>query len=370
MASSKQAEAVLEELICPVSLEELNVPMMLECGHHFCRTCIDQVWDREEKPSCPECREENPSRKYTLNRLLANVIQTLHKQSPKEVPDLRQKDSDLLCMKHVKRLELFCESDETLVCSLCVPDHRCHNFLNVQEASSKYKSVKNETERKKYSQEVKTDAVELISDDLTRGVYKGPLQYKVWKEMLSALIPGLSHLSLDPNTAHPLLILSGDLTSVRSGVEWKQLPDIPERFDVKKSVLGSEGFTSGWHYWEVGVENKTAWEIGIVRESISRKGFIIRTPEDGWWAVRLWDENNYYALESPCKHLTLSVKPQKVGVYLDYGGGQVSFYNADNMSHIYTFTDTFTERIYPYFCPGFNDEIENVAPLTLFHLKL
>ncbi|XP_043938333.1 nuclear factor 7, brain-like [Protopterus annectens] len=137
MASSKQAEVLLEELICPVCLGLLSVPVMLECGHNFCRACIDSVWDREKKTSCLECREENPSRKYTLNRLLANVIQTLYKQSQKgDGPNLGQKDSDRICTKHVKRLELFCESDDTLVCSLCVPDHRSHNFLNLQQAVS------------------------------------------------------------------------------------------------------------------------------------------------------------------------------------------------------------------------------------------
>ncbi|XP_043942847.1 zinc-binding protein A33-like [Protopterus annectens] len=242
-----------------------------------------------------------------------------------------------------------------------------HSTLRQEDPLHFLSSLKNETERNKDSQKVKTDDVKLISDDLVLGVYKGPLQYKVWKEMLNILIPDLSHISLDPSTAHPMLILSEDMTRVRRGDKWKKLkllPDISERFFEKECVLGSEGFTSGRHYWEVGVENKTAWDIGVARESANRKKFIIQKPENGYWAVQL-QNNMYFTLESPRKNLILSAKPKRIGVYLDYEGGQVSFYNARNMSHIYTFSDTFTERIYPYFCPWFNDE-----DLKMFRLKL
>ncbi|XP_043942042.1 zinc-binding protein A33-like [Protopterus annectens] len=224
-------------------------------------------------------------------------------------------------------------------------------------------SLKNETERNKDSQEVKTDAVEVISDDLTLGVYKGPLQYKVWKEMLSVLIPDLSLLTLDANTAHTHLILSEDLSSMRCS-DRPQLTDNPERFVYYTSVLGSEGFTKGRHYWEVGVGNKTSWHVGVVRESLCRKEFKFPAPKNGYWILHL-SKGNYRALDSSVKVLSLNVKPQRIGVYLDYEEGQVSFYNADNMSHLYTFNDTFSERLYPYFNPHLNAE-----PLTLFHLKI
>ncbi|XP_043942832.1 zinc-binding protein A33-like [Protopterus annectens] len=230
-------------------------------------------------------------------------------------------------------------------------------------------SLKSETERNKDSQEVKTDAVELISEDLTLGVYKGPLQYKVWKEMLSIIIPVPSPLTLDPDTAHPNLILSEDLTSVRHAEVTQHLPDNPKRFNTYICVLGKEGFNSGQHYWEVEVKNKTVWDVGVTRESSNRKGCFAMTAKHGYWRMILRNGNKYTAIGSSV-NLTLTVKPQRIGVYLDYEGGEVSFYNADNMSHIYTFTDKFTERIYPYFCPGLNHEGENAEPLKLCHLKL
>ncbi|XP_057211542.1 E3 ubiquitin-protein ligase TRIM39-like [Triplophysa rosa] len=172
-------------------------------------------------------------------------------------------------------------------------------------------------------------------------------------------------VTLDPDTAHPELILSDDEKQVRHGGIRHKLPDNPKRFDGYPIVLGKEGFSSGRFYYEVQVKGKTQWILGVVRESINRKEFITLTPVKGFWAVIMIIENYYLALGDPPVSLSLSVKPLKVGVFVDYEEGLVSFYDVDNRSHIYSFTDqSFTEKLYPYFCPGLNDKGKNPLIIT------
>ncbi|GCB84677.1 hypothetical protein scyTo_0025336, partial [Scyliorhinus torazame] len=172
-------------------------------------------------------------------------------------------------------------------------------------------------------------------------------------------------LTLNPKTANPWLILSSDLTSVKMGEQRQVLQDRPERFDRCACVLGAEGFKSGRHYWEVEVGDKTEWDLGVAKKSCDRKGRIKRMPDDGYWRLSLRGGGEYKAFTAPPTYLSLNVDPRKIGVYLDYEGGQVSFYNADDMSHLHTFTDAFVEKLYPYFCPCLNDGGKNAGLMKI-----
>ncbi|XP_045556302.1 E3 ubiquitin-protein ligase TRIM39 [Salmo salar] len=173
-------------------------------------------------------------------------------------------------------------------------------------------------------------------------------------------------VTLDPDTAHPSLVLSEDGKQVRDGDTEQDLPDKPVRFSTCPCILGKEGFSSGRFYYEVTVKGKTDWALGVARESITRNGLITLRPEDGYWTVALRDGSKYLACNSPTVPLSLREKPQKVGVFVDYEEGQVSFYDVEARSHIYSFTGcTFTEKLYPLFCPCLNDGGENSAPLII-----
>ncbi|KAI4903261.1 hypothetical protein NFI96_032701 [Prochilodus magdalenae] len=171
---------------------------------------------------------------------------------------------------------------------------------------------------------------------------------------------------LDPDTANPSLILSDDGKQATCGDKRQDLPDNPERFDRCVNLLGKEGFSSGRFYYEVQVSGKTDWDLGVTTESSNRKGKITLSPEYGYWTVWLRSETEYKALDSPRVSLSLKWAPQKVGVFVDYEEGLVSFYDVKARSHIYSFTgQSFTERLYPFFSPGFNNGGKNSAPLII-----
>ncbi|XP_041841591.1 E3 ubiquitin-protein ligase TRIM7 isoform X2 [Melanotaenia boesemani] len=156
-------------------------------------------------------------------------------------------------------------------------------------------------------------------------------------------------VTLDPDTANPWLQLSQDRHQVRHLGAWQDLPDQPDRFDTVVIVLGREGFTSGRHYWEVQVGDKDDWYLGVAKSSVNRKGRISVSTTQGYWALAMKKGQEYRVSTSPPFLLSLDPKPKRIGVYVDFEEGQVSFYDVRARTHIYTFEDNFTEKILPFF---------------------
>nr|XP_038043754.1 butyrophilin subfamily 3 member A3-like isoform X8 [Anas platyrhynchos] len=148
-------------------------------------------------------------------------------------------------------------------------------------------------------------------------------------------------VTLDPDTAHPELVVSQDKSSVRCEIEQKQVPDTSERFENRWCVLGLEEFREGRHCWLVEVEGEwvkySGWAVGVAGASMERRKRMNMSPEGGIWALQ-YDEGQLKSLTSPPTPLSLSPIPTRIWVCLDCTQGQVSFINADNGVQIFTFT--------------------------------
>ncbi|XP_037635048.1 zinc-binding protein A33-like [Sebastes umbrosus] len=175
----------------------------------------------------------------------------------------------------------------------------------------------------------------------------GNLSFRVWEKMKDKV--HFSPVILDPNTANRRLYLSDDLTSVRRGDTKQQLPDNPERNTKYVDVLGSEGFSSGKHSWEVEVGDHPVWNVGLTKESADRKGERYDTPKYGIWCLA--HRSGKYA-NGLGETVRVKKSLQRIRVQLDYDKGKVSFYDPEDMTHIYTLRDTFTEKLFPYFYVG------------------
>ncbi|KAK9978600.1 hypothetical protein ABG768_020344 [Culter alburnus] len=165
--------------------------------------------------------------------------------------------------------------------------------------------------------------------------YLGNLQFRVWKKMQD--IVQNTPVILDPNTAHPSLALSDDLTSVRLRL-YQPLPDNPERFDDYYCVLGSEGFNSGTHCWNVEVKESSCWSLGVTTASNQRKGRDFCNTDV--WSV--------------CTGFHFKQNLEHVRVDLYYDRGTVSFSDPVTNTHLHTFTTTFTDTLFPFFWCDFS----------------
>ncbi|XP_059896978.1 E3 ubiquitin-protein ligase TRIM39-like [Gadus macrocephalus] len=172
-------------------------------------------------------------------------------------------------------------------------------------------------------------------------------------------------VTLDPDTTHPELILSEDGKQVHDGGVVKELPDNPKRFTWYRFVLTRQSFSSGRFYFEVQVKDKTGWFVGVARESIDRKDKANWTPEEGYWTL-LYFQNGLVFRDDSHVRLPLRAELQKVGVFVDYDEGLVSFYDVEARVHLCSATGcTFSEPLFPILCPEIHKGGINSAPLII-----
>nr|XP_014349710.1 PREDICTED: nuclear factor 7, ovary-like [Latimeria chalumnae] len=173
-----------------------------------------------------------------------------------------------------------------------------------------------------------------------------------------------SYLSFDASTVHKKVILSDFLKKATNIDNKQRYSENAKRFCTFCQVMSSEDFSSGRHFWELEVSAKGDWSVGLAYNSIERDGEVSAIGENSVsWCLDYID-NNLSALFN-CNITALKREteaPQKVGMYLDYEAGVLSFYDlADTLTHLHTFTCTFTEPVY-LLCYVFNSGWVKIRP--------
>lgn len=170
------------------------------------------------------------------------------------------------------------------------------------------------------------------------------IPHSVWNWICEAA----EEVTLDPDSAHPDLLISDDEKSLHCGLERRDVPCCPQRFSGWSCAVAQEGYSSGRHYWEVEVGERD-WRVGMAKASAKKRGFHSLNTETGFLTLRLERGSDLKVLTVPPTLLPRGQAPRRVGLYLDYEQGQLSFYDVDKRSHLYTFNQTFTEKLYPVF---------------------
>ncbi|XP_068780049.1 zinc finger protein RFP-like isoform X2 [Struthio camelus] len=398
MSAQGLRRSLEQEVTCPICLGDFEEPVMTACGHNFCRGCVQQERGLSGAPfPCPLCREPVRASSLRPNLQLGTVAQLVQRLALQQSGAPGQASA---CQAHGEALRLFCREDEALICVICreARAHRAHAVLPLEEAAQEYEEElarvaqglrEHRTELQQAQAHGAAEAAQLLDarsamSRAKKGIAAAPrlrvsdVQESIQafpqeKTTLQSLVGFLGlrraaacavDVTLDPATAHPNLILSGDRKSVRHGDRRQELPDNPERFSVCVCVLGREQFTGGRHYWEVHVEDHLDWDLGVCRESVKRKVNVKLSQENGYWAVYLRG-GIYKVSTSPPATLPVTTAPERVGILLDYEAGVVSFYNLTDRSHLFTFTSSFSETLRPYFSPSIIKRWQNRAPLTI-----
>ncbi|XP_036437227.1 E3 ubiquitin/ISG15 ligase TRIM25-like isoform X2 [Colossoma macropomum] len=207
-----------DQFSCPVCLDLLKDPVAIPCGHSYCKVCINGYWDQDDQRgvySCPQCRETfTPRPVLRRNNVIAEVVEKLkktelraaspahcyagpgdvecdfctgrklkaiksclmclasfcetHLKTHYEVPSwknhklvkastrLREK----ICSQHDKLIEIYCRTDQTCICYLCMLDqHNGHRTVSAAaertEKQHQLKETQSESQKRIQEKEKK-----------------------------------------------------------------------------------------------------------------------------------------------------------------------------------------------------------------------
>ncbi|XP_041090449.1 tripartite motif-containing protein 16-like protein [Polyodon spathula] len=526
-----------DKFSCLVCLDLLKDPVAIPCGHSYCMGCIKNCWDQTDHTavySCPRCRETFTSRPVLgRNTMLVEVVGEFKRRrlnpppaqgyaGPGDVPcdfctgrkfkavnscltclsshcqthvkphleaaaltrhklidatgNLEQK----ICAEYQKVLEVFCRTDQSCICVLCIDkEHKSHDIvsavagrqeklgetqteleLRIQEGLKELEELKQAVESLKRSSQREIHETEKIFTQLIRSIEKirsevteligakekaavnqaEGLMKKLEQEIaelkqlsetedhiyflqnfqslsappVTGILPSATvnpdvsfesvrkavsqlkehiedfckgelvkitktvnevevyslqeprtrteflkysrWLTLDPNTMHRYLHLyEGNRKVICRKGHNHPYPDHPERFDYMEQVLCREGLSGTRCYWEIEWSGGGA-AIGVTYKGISRKG-ADRSCSLGYndksWSL-LCSGSSYLAQHNNKYTAITAPRSPRIGVYLDFIAGTLSFYgvSGDTMTLLHRFQTTFTEEtLYPAFGP-------------------
>uniref|UniRef100_A0A671SH60 Zinc-binding protein A33-like n=1 Tax=Sinocyclocheilus anshuiensis TaxID=1608454 RepID=A0A671SH60_9TELE len=402
MATNKSKMNLREDLTCAICFELFKDPVMLGCMHHFCRRCIVSYWKTVRGPvSCPQCRQVFPNKCFQTNYLVAGLVEKVRASSTsasvkyleKQLKDrlesqVSMKEAYVTMIREDKdKMERIKKMGAELQGRVHSDFQALHHFLRVEE-DAMLEELSREQEEMLQRLERHLEALQVAIRDveqninmlrqtasstdqsvlveviiMTVSVWKAlninlntfrskhiaPLQYTMWRKMFQHLNPGPAPLIFDEDTAHPSLQLSRNKTQVIESDKMTNYTCDAKRFLQCVNILATEGFQSGRHYWEVDVSNNPKWDLGVALESVNRQVRVKLCPENGYWTLRLRNGSQYSAGTQPWTPLTVMTPPSRIGVFLDFEERKVSFYNADNMALLCSFSSGPRGKAFPFF---------------------
>ncbi|XP_053170110.1 E3 ubiquitin-protein ligase TRIM47-like [Scomber japonicus] len=372
-----------DQFLCSICLDVFTHPVTIPCGHNFCKNCITQHWNTHVQNDCPLCQKVfNTRPELYINTFISEMADQFRQSAVKKSSSCSEQQwantgdvlcevctetklkavksclvcltsycethlephqrisglkrhklidpvknlEDRMCKKHDRPLELFCKTDQMCVCQFCTEsDHKSHVYGPVIE---EYEEKKAELK--------KTGA------EIQQMIQKRRLKIQQIKESVK-----LSNEEADRETADSVQVFTALIKSVKRSLA--QLIEMIEE-KQKRTEKQAEGFIKELED-EISELMKRSAEVKKLSHTEDHLKFL--------------QSSSSLSPAPPTKDWT-ELRPQKVGVFVDYEEGVVSFYDVDAATHIYSFTDCeFTDKLHPFFCPRNNNGGRNSAPLII-----
>nr|XP_008304864.1 PREDICTED: uncharacterized protein LOC103376232 [Stegastes partitus] len=143
---------------------------------------------------------------------------------------------------------------------------------------------------------------------------------------------------------------------------------------LQYSVVAQESYTKGQHYWEVIVQDKPFWMIGVTTGSVDKKDSPSQNTSslgvnNTSWCIYHGDGQYLACHDTQEKQLSVAKQVRKLGILANLQKGELSFYDADAMTLLHSFCVQCAEPLYPMFNPCIDMKGVNWQPLTLFWIK-
>ncbi|XP_055988125.1 E3 ubiquitin-protein ligase TRIM38-like [Sorex fumeus] len=141
--ASGTAKTMKEEATCPICLELITEPVIIDCGHIYCHSCILENIEKRQQRSptqkifqCPLCRTQFQRESIRPSKQLESIISNIKKM-----------EQEYLCEEHGEKLNLFCEDDGQLICWCCErsAQHKGHTTVLAADACQSHKEKFQET---------------------------------------------------------------------------------------------------------------------------------------------------------------------------------------------------------------------------------
>ncbi|XP_017291669.1 E3 ubiquitin-protein ligase TRIM21 [Kryptolebias marmoratus] len=364
------------QFLCSVCQEVFTDPVSTPCGHNFCKGCVVENVFVDSPFQCPDCLKMfYPRPELQVNTLIADMVHE-HKRTADTRGAMK---TGIFCVMWICFLVLSFQINPSLPLTEESGENKLEKLeesiegmiwdlrLNIEEVKRLVLIGREDV----WTSKIPEDELQLhISAQQMEQMFTDVMKKEIPQLLLRAELMRVRRyavdVTLDPDTAHPGLVLSPDGRQVTCCESNLYLPDKPKRFTFNLFVLAKQKFSSGRFYFEVQVEGKTDWTLGVAKESFSRKTDTTLRPQSGFWSISLRNRTEFRGLSDPPVHLPLRSGPQKVGVFVDYEEGLVFFYDINSAAFVFSFTGVFfTERLFPFFDPGRNDDGRNSAPLII-----